>query len=225
MKPKLDAIREHHKAFLGSDPFKIKQATIKTPNVDRSKRLVSGTVSAAVPDMDGEVVLPDGLDFSYFPKSVKSVYFSHNYDDMPVGTCRNLAVRDGGKSLFATTYILDNERGNDLLTAMEAGAVNGFSIGFKATDYGSPSIDEVMQYGDCNTIIREGVLIEYSITPMPACPAALVEMVSKGLIHRSSAVAFGLKDAMEVKTPRTIVVLDDEVTIVRKRSNIGPANG
>lgn len=222
MNHQLDAIRQHHKAFLGTDPFKIKQGTIKTPNVDRAKRLVSGTVSAAVPDMDGEVVLPDGLDTTYFPKSVKAVYFSHNYEDMPVGTCRHIAVRDGGKSLFAQTYILDNERGNDLLTAMEAGAVNGFSIGFKATDYGPPTMDEMIQYGECNTIIRSGVLIEYSITPMPACPAALVEMVSKGMIKRQSAVAFGLRDAFEHKAhgSRPIVVVDDEpeVQVVRRKA-------
>lgn len=217
----IEQIREHHKAFIGDDPFRIKQGTLKTPNIDRNKRLVSGTVSAAVPDMDGEVVLPDGLDMTYFPRSVKSVYFSHNYQDMPVGTCRNLAVRDGGTTLFATTYILDNERGNDLLTAMEGGAVNGFSIGFKATDYGPPSMDEMLAYGECNTIIRKGVLIEYSITPMPACPAALVEMVSKGMIHRASAVAFGLDDAPKRRffRARSIVVDDeDEVVVVRRRA-------
>lgn len=221
----IEQIRDHHKAFVGDDAFKIKQGIIKTPNIDRNKRLVSGTVSATVPDMDGEVVLAAGMDMSYFPKSVKAVYFNHNYSDMPVGSCRHITVRGGGSSLFATTYILDNERGNDLLTAMEGGAVNGFSIGFKATEYGPPSMEETMKYGDCHTIIREGVLIEYSITAMPSCPAALVDMVSKGMIHRTSAVAFGLQDSPNRKVfrARPIVVADeeDEVVVIRKTRATG----
>jgi HK97 family phage prohead protease len=171
-----------------------KATLLKSPSIDRETRLVKGLVSVAVPDMDNEVVIPAGLDRGYFPEKVKAVYFNHDYSGMPVGTCRRMTVQDGGKSLFASTYILPGARGDDIMTAIEAEAINGFSVGFVATDYGPPTQEETKSYGACDTVIRKGRLIEYSITPMPACPQALVEMVSKGLIHRSSAVEFGLED-------------------------------
>lgn len=186
-----------------------KSAILKSPSIDRETRLVKGRVSVAVPDMDSEVVLPGGLDQSYFPDRVKAVYYSHNYHEPVIGTCRRLTIADGGKSLYASTYILPGARGDDLMTAIEAEAVNGFSVGFVATEFGPPTEIERRTYGECERVIRKGRLIEYSLTPMPACPEALVEMVSKGLIHRSSAVAFGLPDTptrrvFAVATPRKV---------------------
>lgn len=188
----IERIKAHHPAFRDAE-VRAKQGTIKEPKVDREKRLVSGTVSASVPDLDNEVVLPKGLSRRYFPDAVQAVYYGHNYNDMPVGTCRNMALRDRGRALFATTYILPNERGDDLLTAIEGGAVNGFSIGFKATNFGQPTLDEMNEYGECDSIVREGVLIEYSFTAMPCCPAAVMETVRKS-IRTESAKAFGLID-------------------------------
>jgi HK97 family phage prohead protease len=176
-----------------------KATILKSPSIDRATRLVKGLVSVAVPDMDSEVVLPMGLDRSYFPDKVKAVYYGHNYHEPPVGACRSMSVKDNGRSLYASTYILPGARGDDLMTAIEAGAINGFSVGFVATEFGPPSPEETKAYGVCETVIRKGRLIEYSITPMPACPDALVEMVSKGAIHRSSAVAFGMPDTPQRK--------------------------
>lgn len=171
-----------------------KAALLTSPSIDREARLVKGLVSVAVPDMDREVVVPSGLDTSYFPDKVKAVYLNHDYNALPVGACRRLQVKDGGRSLYAATYVARSALGDDLLTAIEDGIINGFSVGFIATDYGPPTSEETKSYGMCDNVIRKGRLIEYSITPMPACPDALVEMVSKGMIHRSSAVAFGLDD-------------------------------
>lgn len=192
-----DAIKRFHEAHgfqAGEGEIKVKQTTIKTPAIDKEQRLVKGLVSVAVPDMDDEVVLAARLDTSYFPERVKAVYYNHNYNDLPVGTCRRLGVRTDEKALFATTYILPGARGDDLLTCLESGAINGFSIGFRADEFGPPTPEETKEYGSHTTIVRRGLLIEYSITPMPACPDALVDLVSKAKIHRSNAVFFGLPD-------------------------------
>jgi HK97 family phage prohead protease len=209
----IDAIKAHHGAVAKDGEVRIKAATIKTPTIDRDQRLVKGLVSVAVPDLDNEVVVPSGLDTSYFPEKVKAVYFSHNYGELPVGTCRAMSVKDSGRSLYAATYILPGARGDDLLTAMEHEAINGFSVGFMPVEYGPPTPEETKAYGLHDCIVRKGLLLEYSVTPMPCNPDALVELVSKSLIHRSSAVAFGLPDTPE----RKVFAVTERRVLVPKR--------
>lgn len=168
------------------------------------------------------MVVPEGLKQWYFPKRIKAVYLSHDYDQLPVGTCAKLKVQDG--QMFASTFITRRAIGEDLLTAFEEGSVNGFSIGFRPDDFGPPTPEEKKKYGACRTICRTGVLIEYSVTPMPTNQDSLAELVSKSLIHRSSAVAFGLDDTPErkyhpVTTPKSRrLVLAGDVIFERKSS-------
>lgn len=204
-------IRKQHASVVGDDEVCVAGLLLKSPNVDRDQRLVSGNVSKAMSDLDSEVVIPAGLDRWYFPKSVKSVYWAHQYDMMPVGACRRMGLRDNGKTLYAQTYVMKGAFGDDVLEAMDSGVVEGFSIGMKIRpddDYGEPTKEETKEYGrSVERMIRTAMLIEYSITPMPACPGALMdskvaaldEMVVKGRIHRSSAVIMGLPDTPERK--------------------------
>lgn len=203
----LAKFKHHHGAVAADGDVCFKSATLTTPTVDRKERTVQGLVSVAVPDMDSEVVLPAGLDTWYFPEKVKAVYWNHDYSAMPVCKCVNLAVRNGGKELFATTYIMPSAFGDDLLTAIEKGVINGFSVGYRPEDRGAPTVEETKQYGSHKTITRKATLIEYSITPMPTCPDALVEMVSKSEIHRSSAVQFGLTVTVPETTTKRVFVM------------------
>lgn len=162
--------------------------------VDHDKRIVKGIMAAAVPDMDGEVVVPSGLDTSYFPDRVKGVFIDHNYSELPVGACRNLSTKRGGSVIYSTTYVLPGPRGDDLLTAIHHGALSGLSLGAKAVDYGKPTSDEVKKYGPHNSIVRKARLIEYSFVAHPCNQDAMIDLVSKSLIRRDSAVSFGLHD-------------------------------
>ena len=152
------------------------------PTIDMENRLVRGLVSTESQDLDGEVVLQNGFDFSFFDKRVQSVYLDHIYTSgpgsdrvAPVAVCRNLKqTREG---LLALTYIRDTTLGDDILSAMQDGALGGFSIGFKAHDVG-PATDEEqdrLKVGAGTTVIRQSQLLEYSLTAMPANPDALAK--------------------------------------------------
>lgn len=205
----IDRLRKQHEGVDGE--FRTKAATITTPSIDRTERLVKGFVSVATPDMDNEVVIPGGLDRSYFPKMVKSVYYGHDYSKKPIGVCRSMTVKDGGRAMYCSTYILPGAEGDDLLTAIEHGAINGFSVGFTAEDYGPPTKEEVKEYGHCDTIVRRGKLIEYSIVAMPCCPAALMDLAAKSLIHRSSVERFGGVEAQAVASKSAICLVGGNV--------------
>jgi HK97 family phage prohead protease len=189
----IDPIATQHASEVGGDDVLCKATVIKSIKSDHEQRLVSGIVSTTSVDLDNEIVVPSGMDLSYFPGCVKAVYLNHDYSSLPVATCRKLTPQ--GDALFCQTYIRRGPMGDDLLLAIEDGAVNGFSVGFKPIDFGPPTMDERKAYGECDTVVRSSKLLEYSIVSMPANPDALIEMVSKGKIRRESAVRFGLDDS------------------------------
>jgi len=197
---------DHAKATPGfsaddlADPalLRCKQTTLQGMKIDRTERLVSGVVCTDSTDMDNEIVLPGGFDMSYFPAQVKAVYLNHDYKQLPVATCRKLMLDASGTRLYCQTFVRRGAVGDDLLMAIEDGAVNGFSVGFKALEYGPPNQTEKAYHGaDC--VVRKAKLLEYSIVSMPANPTALIQLATKGLIRRESAVLFGLDDTAERK--------------------------
>ena len=214
-------IASHHKL---SDAASVgtKLATIDMMDTSISQRMVSGIVCTDAVDMEGEIVVPSGLDTSYFPERVKAVYLNHNYDALPVGKCRKMVLNDRGQ-LFCQTVIARGGQGDDLLSLMEEGVLNGLSIGF-VTQSCSPPKPEEERYRGAKSVVRSAKLLEYSIVSMPCNQDALIEFVSKGIIRRSSAVAFGLQDTPErkfyptagpAKVERCIVV-DRRIVVVEE---------
>lgn len=213
-----EQIKRHHSRSAelgdGDDVIAIR-SMLEGVTIDRDQRIVKGIVTTDSPDLDDEVVVPDGLDMSYFPGRVKAVYLNHNYSDLPVATCRRLVKADRG--MYCSTFITKRGIGDDLLTAIEEEAVRGFSIGFKVLEATSPSPEEQRRYGAAvDTVIRRAKLLEYSIVSMPANPDALMSLVGKSKIRRASAVAFGMPDSAERKmfraNPiRTIMLVEDSL--------------
>ncbi|TPV94857.1 MAG: hypothetical protein B7733_13045 [Myxococcales bacterium FL481] len=192
----------------------VKSMTFK-PTVDRENRLVKGLVSTESVDLDNEVVMQDGFDTSYFPEKVQAVYLDHMYTSMgtlqvaAVGVCRNLSPKKDG--LYATTYVRPTPLGEDVLTAIEDGALSGFSIGFKVLSASAPTDDEQRRYPGARNIIRGSKLLEYSFTSMPANGDAKIKsLLDSGRIRRDSAVLMSseieAKAAWQPNKRRVVVV-------------------
>lgn len=169
-----------------------------------------GIASTTAIDQEGEVLIPAGFDFSYF-QAVKTVYWQHDYDE-PVGTCRNWSIAKG--VLYTTTFITRTSFGDDVLTMIQDGVINGLSVGVIPTDYGPPNDEEMRAYGPASNVIRKAIMLEYSITPMPCNQTALIEAVSKARIKRVSAVRMGLEDTPERKFHPSVVVVPTRKTVV-----------
>lgn len=183
----------HHHKLSDAESVGTKRAVIDNMETSVAQRMVSGIVCTDAMDMEGEIVMPSGLDTSYFPDRVKAVYLNHNYDALPVAKCRKMVLNDRGQ-MFCQTVIARGGLGDDLLSLMEDGVVNGLSIGFITQSASPPKPDED-RYRGAKSVVRSAKLLEYSIVSMPCNPDALIERVSKGMIRRSSAVAFGLDDS------------------------------
>lgn len=164
----------------GTGEVAIKRAAIKTPTVDWDNRLVQGIISTENVDLDGEVVVQSGIDTTYFlgadaESGVRTVYWDHDYS-RPIGTCRNLKLtRDG---LYASTYISKTALGEEVLTLIDEGIVRGQSIGYRRLDSSDPDHAEVQKYGhNCGRVTRKAMLLEFSMTPMPCNPDAMLDQV------------------------------------------------
>jgi len=143
--------------------------------VDMKERQFFGTVNTPRVDMDREVVLPSGIDRSYFPDTVRAVYLNHDYG-CPIGKCRNLA---GGASFIrALTRMASTQLATDVLTMIAEGVINGLSIGFTRTDSGPLTADEARVYPGATSIVRKWRCIEYSVTAMPCNPDATIDTKS-----------------------------------------------
>lgn len=223
------SIRAKFAAEIGDRPLFTKSGSFQefgpgSPDIDEENRIVKGIVSTAAIDGDNEVVIPRGLDRSYFPTTFQTVYLGHDVTKL-VGACRTMFFSSGGRKMHATTYLSKTALGEDTFTMMKEGVIRGFSITFLPIDIGSPTQKEIEDYGrgkSFRSIVRSGKLFDYVITPRPCNDEALVGMLSKGLIRRESAVAFGMKEAERkiypsVAIPRVATLVDDGSVIYAVR--------
>lgn len=165
-------------------------------------------------DLDGEVVVPSGVDeSSYFFKN-GSVFVDHRYDaDAYVGKLRSYTPWPSKEKHRAWKVGIrhrpmgESALSDDLLKVARRGDI-GTSIGFEVVEASPPDEDEQKRYGKgVNRVIRLWKWLELSYTFMPCnveaqaiASGAFVEqrnaeldaMVSKGLIRRESAYALGL---------------------------------
>jgi hypothetical protein len=84
---------------------------------------------------------------------------------------------------------------------IQAGPMQGKSVGFVALKRHAPSYEEIGQDQtpkNASQIIDEWLLVEYAVTWMPTNPEALVEAVSKGNFELPETFleSFGIKAAM-----------------------------
>jgi hypothetical protein len=191
--------------------------------VDRTQRLIRATATTRAIDLDNEVVLPGGADWSYFDANGGGKVFVDHWTDFEhtVGTVRNRQARtalskDGAEveAWNVLIHVLDlkkNPYGDDILTIAEECGI-GLSIGFIALERGEPTAAEVAKYGGGKpfaSIVRRYKLLEISFTCLPctvqcqtgALTAAdggkaielLDTLVTKGRISREAGRLFGLE--------------------------------
>ena len=159
---------------------------------DIGERTDISLVTTDTVDRDGEVVLPQGGDWSQWKKN-PVVTFAHQYDQLPVG--RGLWVkraRDGGVNgwLAKTEY---RERpevwegpwfADAVWHFVKSGDLPGKSIGFLPTEASPPEEKEVKgrpELAGVSLIIRKWVALEYAVAPVQSNPDAFVVSVGKAI--------------------------------------------
>jgi hypothetical protein len=156
-------------------------------------------------DRTGEVVMSRGMDDGQF-RANPLVTLGHQYHLPPVG--RSLwrrRVRDGARvGVKAKTQYpprpeswpaADAWPPDQALALVQAGLLNGKSIGFLPTRVHIPDEAEVQKNGwgeRVTLVIDEWLLLEYACVFLPANQDALVEAVTKGAVELSAELAAAL---------------------------------
>lgn len=197
----IESMARHHK-IEGDDWITLKRGVLAEPKIDRDQRTVAGMMTTTNVGIDGLIVPGAALDLSYFwgdssGVGLRSVYFNHDYDQLPIGKCVSMSAKDEG--IFVRTFITRTGIGDDLLTLIEEGCMNGLSSGMRVKEVSPPTGAERKRWGvqdaDAQTV-RRALLLEYSVVSMPADgESQLDNLLCRNAITRASAEFFGLKGA------------------------------
>jgi len=164
-------------------------------------------------DLEGERVMPDGADWSYFQAN-GNVFLDHCYSStMAVARLRSLKrVGNGWLCRAALNNDPDNESVRAVQVLAEAGGL-AMSIGYEVKEAGPATPEEAAKYGGDAWIVRSWRGIEVSYTAMPCNVSARTlavvygddgkaarsrEVLTKNRVPQSAWGAVGLSKARRV---------------------------
>jgi hypothetical protein len=165
-------------------------------------------------DLDDEVVLPGGADFSYIlgtnGKGNRKLFVDHEYEiDSCVGSLRSLtpwpsqaAMR--GWQLRARLFDGMPYPAAEAVAKIIAQDGIGISIGFIADEYGAPTPDEAKRYPGATSIVRKWRMLEASFTCMPcnvSCQTLAVSGDAKAATDIAAKVDAKTRQIMHLSLP------------------------
>lgn len=132
-------------------------------------------------DLDGEVVVPAGIDFDYWEKSGKRTYADHSYNIEDIaGHTRWITPMGNAKSpsgWVARAVLNTSPIGEAIKQLIEDDGTIGASVGFIPKDRSRPTADETRVYAKAGTspmsVVRDSMLLEWSYTGMPCNGSAI----------------------------------------------------
>lgn len=188
-------IKRHSAVCKEGDRVTIKSCVARSIQARMDERVISGFITTANLGIDGMFVPGEAFDRSYFnPETgVKSVYYNHDYDLLPIGKCATLQAQDHG--LWCRTWLDTGDFASDVLRMVENECIGGFSSGFRIRDAGDPSEHERRMWntgGEDMCFVRDALLLEYSVVAMPGDGFSRIDqLVTRGVIRRDSAAKVG----------------------------------
>jgi len=165
-----------------------RELSIKNIEIDQPKRSVLAYITTDRVDEEGEVVVPEGIDFSRFKKT-GTVFYNHDYA-APCGVCTSIKHTDRG--IMAVTQFPERPEGYEgkwlpdevfAMFASDPPIVKAFSIGFAYTQVRQPTKKDFDRYGrdDIKRIVSKSRMLEYSVAPLPMNEDAIAVQVTKQL--------------------------------------------
>ncbi len=207
--------------------------------VDVEKRLIRATAMTSFVDLDNEVVVPSGIDWSYLDINKKILVDHKNDMDHLVGHIMNRKATTrivNGQLEIADWQILvhvlpltKNKYCDDILIIAEQAGV-GMSIGFQILEKGRPTTDEILKYNKgipFNTIVRRCKLLEVSFVALPCNVEAqsanntplkpgpmgknITDLATKNIILPETCKLFGLDSLI---TPKNVTPTGRKIIVL-----------
>jgi predicted amidophosphoribosyltransferase len=135
-------------------------------------------------DRDGEIVEPEGLDFTYYINH-PVVLWVHDYKSLPLGRCA--WIKNTPKGTVAKTIYAKHPFAQQVYEYRRDGFPLAKSIGFVPLSFQDY---DPRKSGGLKRKYDRSLLIEYSDVPVPSNPGALQIAVSKGLLSKERVKEF-----------------------------------
>jgi phage head maturation protease len=152
------------------------------------------TITTDTVDMDGEVMVPEGMDATDFEKR-RTIFWNHDYA-RPVAKALGKLKREDGRILSKFRFAerpaaAQGEWFPDTVRALvDQGVIRGVSIGFRPMEQRPPTKEDRRKYGeDCRLVRSRWKLGEWSIAPYQCNPDAVVDAIAKGVVSKAVAEA------------------------------------
>ncbi len=193
---------------------------------DDGDRSITARISTDHVDRDGDVLVPQGCDFSRF-KDNPVVFFIHDYSTLPVGICTDISKND--TDIVATTQFAERPKSHPeaatwmpdiILDLFRQKVLRGFSVGLDPVEIRPAKKADIERYGKGLTrVVSKWSLLEYSVAPIPTNDRALTMAVSKGVISMDDAriVCPGL----ETPTKKAIIICMAPPKKKKSKPNVG----
>lgn len=168
------------------------------------------TITADTIDRDGEVVVPQGMNAVEFLQN-PILFWNHDYGQ-PIGRCTGL-TRGQHEIKGAFTFAKKPEGWDGpyfpefVASLVGQGVVRGVSIGYTPEQGGTrrATLDDRKRYGEgVHTVYPKWKLLEISVAPLQANPAALITAVRKGAVSADDAQRW-----LGYQPPRRVQVVVD----------------
>ena len=186
-------------------------------HAEPNERRITATVSTAIVDHDGEVLLPSGMDKSIFNTNPLFMLY-HDEQQFPLGQWDASTVLQRKHGIVGQATFIERSpyHPTDLewlpdtaLWYVQTGVIKALSVGFIPIDRRAPTAKDIGDFGhDCKCVTTKWQLLEISLCNSPTNCEALIEAVGKGLVKKSALTELweiptrGKKSQVVVDMPR-----------------------
>lgn len=149
---------------------------------EKGSRCDVSTLTTNAVDSDGDIIVPDGLDWNSYTASGSSVYLEHH--DLPVG--RALWIKRSGDSWLAKTHYTPAPSdwpsdkkwlGDAVFDKVQKGELSGKSVSLVVKKSRLPNPAELLK--GAKRIIEQAIVMAYSVCKSPINPETMVLAVAK----------------------------------------------
>lgn len=165
----------------GTAPPGLIALSLARRGIDLEKRTVDFIASTDAIDTYGEVVDQASWELDIY-KANPVVLYAHDSDDLPIGKCLDIAVRNGQlecKLQIATAT--ENPLAENVWACLVGEYLRAVSVGFIPANYRWEKRD-----GTEVLVLSGNSLREISVTPVPANHEALAKMRARAMAERSA---------------------------------------
>ncbi len=218
------AVDEVCKNLPKTDEFKIRTISkaVSFEEIREDERIDVAVFSTESVDLQGEIVLSQGLDLEIYKKNPIVMY---NHDEV-IGKC--LWVKHIPQGIKGCTSYAKRPKdwteswlADKVFEMVRQGIIVGKSIQFQPLQAREPNAEELEKYPNANLVFIKSILLEVSTVDIPCNPNALItnfKKLDRSLLNVKELIKINPVGMVKKKLPQSVKVSQPQQKIQKKVS-------